>query len=190
MEVDMGKMRGRACIAGEEYIKKIAGAAALDQVIVRLSSEDRNLLFQKPVGTLEWVDYGAALRFLQTADEFLGNGDGKLIQAAAQYSARKQLQDIHKILKNLRSPQAIINKMSRLWGQFYDCGKLSVEKEGQNHMVVKLTDFTDIPLHHEVQNMALLEECINLVGGHNVHGTHPKCMARGDDWCEFSFEWE
>ena len=35
-----------------------------------------------------------------------------------------------------------------------------------------------------------MEEAYRIAGGKNPRGRHTKCMARGDEYCLFEYEWD
>ena len=54
----------------------------------------------------------------------------------------------------------------------------------------KITDWPDIPLHHEIPLGAFMEAAVIIAGGHYARCTQLQCMARGADCCLLRLVWK
>jgi hypothetical protein len=185
----MGKIRGTGWLGINEYFVNTYGKDRVDRVISTLSPEDQAALTEL-ILTISWVDLGAYIHFLLAADRILGKGDYELIKKANAYSANKDIRGIYKIFTNFVSPKFIIRNAGKLWSRYFDQGTLKLIREDKKGMTLQLTDFPDVPLHHELDQLAFMEECYRISGGKFIEGSHPKCIARGDDCCHFEFTWD
>lgn len=183
----MGKIKGTGWLGIYDYFVNTYGIDRVERVISTLSQEEQVALTGELILPISWVDLGAYMHFLIAADRILGKGDFELIKKANAYSANKDIRGIYKIFTNFVSPRFIIRNAGKLWSRYFDQGKLVLIREEKKGMTLKLTDFPDIPLHHELDQQSFMEECYRISGGKNIQGTHPKCIARGDDCCLFEF---
>lgn len=185
----MAKTKGVGLINCKNYLLETYGQAGYDQVLAALSPDDRAVL-QKPIVTASWVDYGVYLRWMLTADKVLGKGDFAVVHEINRYSARKDTGGIYKFLLRIISTETIISNAAGAWRQFYDTGKFAVVVKEHHRFVFEVTEFPDIPLHHDQENSPYLDELLRLCGGRNTKVTHPKCIARGDASCIWEMKWE
>jgi hypothetical protein len=186
----MSNTRGVGVLGALEYFDKIGGAEGKEKMRTVLSKEDFELFYSGSFGALDWVNYPAYIRLLLAADKVLGNNDQVLIRESSKYEAQKSFSGIYGIFLSIISPRFVINKSSMLWKKYYDSGDLTVTNIHKNDSTVIITDFPDIPLHHDISTLAYMEEALILSGCKNVRGKHSKCIARGDDCCLFFFQWD
>jgi hypothetical protein len=186
----MGKMKGTGWKGNIDYILEVAGEEGLERVKAELSEEDRHKIFGQPILPYSWIDYNAYMRFMMLADKMLGQGDLAFFKAATMYNARKDLTGIYKIFISFASPKVILRNSAKVWHQYFDSGDMSVELMEDKKVNLKLVEFPDIPLHHDVAQTDFIKEALRISGAKNVQGTHPKCIARGDEHCIYEFTWE
>lgn len=184
----MAMCKGTAVLAVLEYFEKTRGKDGLSRLLNALEAPDQ-AVFSAPIINVSWIDYGAYLRLLLAADRFFGTGDGQIINQAMYYQARKDLGGIYSFFVRVASPHFVIGKAASLWRQYYNQGKVEILTESKNLVEFKVTDFPDIPLRHEVENLPYFEEVARICNCKNPRATHPKCLARGDDCCHFAVKW-
>jgi hypothetical protein len=184
----MGAVKGTGWLSNYDYFLKTAGIEGVKRVLAALTPADREL-FSKPILPVTWVDFGAFMRFMIAADQTLGKGDLRLVEAASIHAAQRDLKGIYKMFISFTSPEFIIKRAGSLWRQYYNCGELSFENIKDHSGRLRLTAFPDIPLHHEHNHQPYMEETFRMSGGKDIHGTHPSCLARGDEACIFEFTW-
>lgn len=126
----MGNIKGTGWKGVYEYLLKVGGPEGIDKVKAALSKEDQEI-FTKPILPISWIDFGAYMRFLLTADRVLGKGDMQLIKDANIYNANNDLKGIYKMFISFISPQTILRNAGMVWSRYYDSGKLTVEWEGK-----------------------------------------------------------
>jgi hypothetical protein len=186
----MAKIKGTSFLNLLEYFEKIKGLEGIEQVKAALSEKDRIALFSKPIMPISLVDYHANFNFLLTADKILGKGDLQLIKDAVAYEIRKNFTGIYKLFISFTSMELIINSSARAWRQYLDTGAVTIERKEKKIMLFKITDFPNIPLHHDVANSTAIITLASLSGAKNVTVNHVKCMARGDQYCLSEIKWE
>ncbi len=185
----MPNLKGTGWRSVQDYFLQQAGPAGIAKVMEALDPQDREI-FARPILPISWIDYGAYFRYLLAADRILGRGDLEMIRAASRHAARYDLHGIYKIFISLTSPKFVIQNSARLWRQYYDAGEVTVEWRGEKSGALYLAQFADMPLHHENNHQAYMEECLRLSSCKEVRGSHPQCLARRDARCAFEFSWE
>jgi hypothetical protein len=186
----MAKTKGPVWQACLEYLKTVAGTPGIEKVKAAISDQDRELLFSKQVLSNQWIDFGAFMRFVVTADKVLGHGDFEIVKENARYCVRKNFTGIYKFIIKIATPQYLLSKGKLCWDLTFDSGKFEVRRLGKKHIQFLITDFTDTPLHHEHDFIASTEEFLHLTGVKHMRASHPLCMARGNDCCMFDVTWE
>lgn len=184
----MGRLKGVSWVSLREFIKERGGEGALGSVMTLLSEADREV-WRAPILTSSWVDYGPFIRAAFAVDRALGSGDGVLVRQAAVFSARRDLGGIYRMFVSLSSPQFAISRAAKLWRQYFDSGEMVVVAKSNTHVVLHLSDFSNMPDGHEVFLQAYMEELIRLSGGKEPRSSHPTCLSRGDSYCTFAIEW-
>lgn len=186
----MGNLKGSGWLGALALIKEKAGTEGLERVKAKLSEDDRALIFGKPILPVSWLDYGAYIRCMLVADQVIGTGSKALLAEAAHFAAEKNLKGLYRFLIAISSPQGAIAKAPLIWRQYHDVGTITIVATGKGFVDVKLTDWPDIPLYHDISHGAFMETAVEIAGGRNVRHTHPTCIARGDQFCLFKFTWD
>lgn len=96
VEFIMGNVKASRWIDCHEYFSKEYGPEGIAKIMAALEVGDRTL-FEGDILPIKWIDYGAYLRYMFTADKVLGKGDNGLVSAASRYTARKHFTGIYKI---------------------------------------------------------------------------------------------
>ncbi len=185
----MAAVRGTAWLTLTEFITRQAGPGAVEKVIAGLAPADAAVLSKK-ILPISWVEYGAYTRFLLQADQMFGQGDYALIRESAVYHARKDMNGIYRMFIRIATPNYVLGKAAQIWRQVMDSGTLTVHQQSPHGVELMLRDFTGVPLHHELDQLPFFEEVARMTGVKNVHCTHPKCLARGDDHGLYALTWE
>jgi hypothetical protein len=184
----MGNVKGVAWKQSTEYLVKIGGPDVVARIIKTMGPEDQAIL-SKTILPITWLDYGAFIRFMLAADKLLGKGDYQIVRDASIYNAQKDFQGIYRIFFSLTSFKFVVTSMQKFYSQYNDPGKTSVTWDSDHSGDFTVMDYPDIPLHHELDQLPYMEECGRIAGCKNIKGTHPKCIARGDDRCIYRFIW-
>lgn len=185
----MAHIKGTAWIGMNEYFQKLGGPEGIRKVMDSLSEADRAVL-SKPILPVTWVDYQAYMNYVLAADRILGKGDFETAKAAALHNARKGLNGPYKIFISIATPKFVVGGVLRFWRQYFDRGTMQAHWQGERNGRLEITDFPDIPLHHEICNTPHMEEALRICGCKNVRFVHTRCIARGDASCIFEASWE
>jgi hypothetical protein len=184
----MGNVKATRWLDCRKFFLAQFGPEGVEKVLSALSPEDQAVL-SKPILPISWINYGSYLNFIFTADKLLGKGDKALIRESAVYTANQHFKGLYRIFVSLTSPQFVGRKAAQVWRLYFDVGKAEQINEGPNSAELKLSEYPDIPLHHDLSHTPFMETILAISGAKNPKGTHPKCMARGDDHCLWQFHW-
>jgi hypothetical protein len=184
----MSAVKGTAWLTFQEFLESKFGKDAHARVLAGLGREDAKSLSQK-ILPIAWVEYGAYTRYLLKADQVLGRGDHALIREGAVYHAQKDMKGLYRMFLRIATPGFVLARSAQLWGLMMDSGVLTVDTQTPASVELKLTDFKDMPRHHELDQLPFMEEIARMTGVVNVRSGHPKCLARGDDHCRYVIAW-
>jgi hypothetical protein len=187
--MNMGNVKGVAWKQTAEYLVKRGGPDIITKITKTLSPEDQ-AVFSKTILPITWVDYGAFIRFMIAADKIVGTGSKKVIKDASIYNAQQDFKSgIYKIFFSVMSVKFLVMGMEKYYRQYNDQGKTKVEWDSERSGNFIVTDYPEIPLYHEYDQLPYMEEAMRIVGCKNIVGTHPECIARGDRRCVYRFVW-
>jgi hypothetical protein len=187
--VDMGKFKAVSVLDANAYVEEKYGAAALEKVKAALTAEDVQILFSRNLMPISWIDVNLVLRHLIAQDRVLGRGDFTFAEELMRHIALKQINGIYKMLLLFSKPENLIEKTPQIWNRYYDTGKVVVESVKPGGAVLKLTEFPGLPLNHEYLSVPFIKELLTRAGAKNCTCEHSKCLARGDQYCEFNLAW-
>ncbi|MBN1596502.1 hypothetical protein JW933_11305 [candidate division FCPU426 bacterium] len=185
----MGNIKAIGFITIAQYISEYHGAEISEKIKNTLEGKDQEALFAKNPLPISWIDYGAYIRYLITADKILGNGDLKMAEKLVSYEVNKNFKTIYKMFVALATPTLLFAKTPMMFKQYFDAGKMSAEVIGKNQVDFKLADFPNVPLHHEFHFHVVFTELGKMAGGKVTEARHAKCLARGDEYCISHLTW-
>lgn len=173
-----------------KYFQECHPPDKLEKLKAALDKEARELLESKYVLPFTWIDYGTFLNIQLTADRVIGRGDFELLKQLNYFSARHDVHGVYKFIVSLLSPKTAFQALSKLLTQFYDKGKLHLENVTSTSVSIIIEDAPDIPLHHDIEQGAYVEEIVRMAGAKDIRFTHTQCMARGDPLCRWEVTWK
>jgi hypothetical protein len=185
----MAKFKAVSVLDANEYILAKYGPEALEKVKAALSEEDQKVLFARNLMPITWIDVNTVLRHLIAQDQVLGGGDFTYAEAMMRHIALKQINGFYRLLLRFSKPESLIEKAPQIWSRYFDTGNLTVEAIQTGSASLKLTEFPDLPLHHEQLSIPFMKEILAQAGAKNCTCQHPKCIARGDQHCLFQLAW-
>jgi hypothetical protein len=184
------KVKGIAWIVMMKYFSEHHTPKDIEKLKAALDQESRELFESKYVLPFSFVDYGTFLKIQLTADKVIGRGDFELVKQLNYYSARHDVHGVYKFIVSLLSPKTAFQALSKLLNQFYDKGKLHLENATSNGVTIIIEDAPDIPLYHDIEQGAYVEEIVRMAGAKDIKFTHTQCMARGDVRCRWEVTWK
>jgi hypothetical protein len=184
------KLKGTSCTALKKYFDECHTPEEREKLKAALAEPARELFERTDVLPFTWIEYGTYVDILLTADKVLGRGDFEIVKQINYFSARHDIKGVYKFIVSLLSPKTALQASSKLFKQFYDKGALSLENLKSNSATMLMKDVADIPLHHDVEQGAYVEEIMRMAGAKEIRYTHPECMARGDARCRWEINWK
>ncbi|NTV52356.1 MAG: hypothetical protein HGA76_05005 [Candidatus Firestonebacteria bacterium] len=185
----MSCVKGTGVLTVYEYLRSLEGDQGMEKLKNALEPTDRDF-YSRPLLPVSWVDFGYYMRMVVTADRVLGRGNFQVVKDAARYNMDKNFRGIYKVLISFSSVKFVFNNAKMVWRQWFDHGVLTPDWLGEKVGTLTLTDFPEMPLHHEHNLTASIGRIIELSGAKNVKCVHEKCLRKGDPGCQWHITWE
>jgi hypothetical protein len=186
----MGHIKAMSLLDVNQYLLETYGPAGLEAIKAELDPSDRAQLYEVKLHPEDWLDLGLVVRDAQAKVKVLGKGDPRFLNQLLGEIAARQFRGVYKVLIALASPESILRRADQLWRQYYDCGRLVADRIEPGRAVLRLVDFPDVPLDHEIILQPYIQRVLELTGAVNVRGEHLACIARGAVECQTLVTWE
>jgi len=184
----MARVKGTAVVASIRYVQETFGSAVVDSIVSALPDEDRKAVGGSVLVSM-WYPMGAFLHLMQEAERQLRERDPEVVRKLGRASADYSLTTVYKIFFKVGSPEFIISKAARVFGSFYDTGKVVPVESVPGRAVFDLVDFEGAPQFCS-RIWGWMERTLELAGAKNVRVVHPECLHRGDSRCRFEGTWK
>ena len=183
----MARVKGTAVVASMRYVSERFGAGALTDVLGALPEEERSVL-EGSVLAASWYPMPTFLHFMQEAEKKLGAQEPDLIRRMGRASAEYGVTTVYKIFFKVGSPEFIIGRAARVFGTYYDTGKLTVVETRAGRAILDLEGFEGAP-QFCARIRGWMERTVELAGGKDLRSQHTRCVHRGDVLCRFEGTW-
>jgi hypothetical protein len=92
------------------------------------------------------------------------------------------------VFASATTPLDLLDRSSRLWRRFYDAGEVELIVHGPTSASKRIRG-CEFPARHEILMLPYYEEMLRQWGARDVTSRHPKCVARGAEYCETVISW-
>ena len=172
----------------EKFIAARGDAGTRERILSRLSDPDRCEL-QRLIMPNDWLDYAVWWRLLVATDQELGRGDYRLIRSLGAFDARENLAGVYRAFLAMLKPEFLAARTGLIWRRYYDTGTMKTLVSRPGYGELQLTDFPDLPLHHEEEIIGWMVTALTMTNAQKIEVSHPRCMARGEPECRFVLRW-
>lgn len=186
----MAKIKGSAVRSSLAYLEDRLGKDGLKKVLAVLPEQDRKIL-ESAILQSNWYELSVLLRLMDAAEMSVSSaGLHGLAWDMGRFSADFGLKGIYRVFMRVADPHFIIRKSSEVFSTYYDSGVMAAEKVDSRHAVLRLTAFNQPHKAFCDRLCGFMQRSLEISGCEAVLMTHPKCMARGDAFCQFEAQWE
>jgi uncharacterized protein (TIGR02265 family) len=184
----MAQVKGTAVTASIRYVNERFGADAFRRILRFLPDADRQIL-EAGVLASSWYPMPLFLRFMQEAEQQLSPKEPDVIRRMGAASAEYGIRGVYKIFFRMGSPEFIIGRAARVFGSYYDTGRIEVVETGPGRAVLDLSGFSGAPQFCE-RILGWMEKTVQMAGAKNLRANHAACVHRGDAVCRFEGDWD
>jgi hypothetical protein len=136
-----------------------------------------------------WYPFEQFIELNQSIDALFGKGDGSMARVLGRHSADAHLTTIYRLFFKVGTVYWILGRGARLWGAYYDTGKLELYTRGVRNVEVRLVDFATPHRVHCDSVAGWVERSVELSGGKSVVVEHPECRLTGASQCVLRCSW-
>jgi hypothetical protein len=186
----MTKLKALSILQARAYSLEKFGVDAIERVQASLSEEVRSQLYSEHLLPVDWIEVELAVQHVQAYDNVLGTGDGELASSLVRAVAERHFKGLYRVVFLVASPQAVLEKSSRLWTRYYDRGESLVTVHEPGHATSRIVGCPDLPLGHEILILPYQEEVLRQCGAKQPSAVHTRCVATGAEHCETEIRWK
>jgi hypothetical protein len=184
----MAQVKGTAVVASLRYVRERFGPEALAKILRFLPDEDRNAI-EAGLLASSWYPMPLFLRFMQEAERQLEPKEPSVIRLMGAASAEYGIKGVYKIFFKVGSPEFIIGRAARVFGSYYDTGRIEVVETASGKAVLDLTGFEGAP-QFCARILGWMERTVTMAGAKDLVSAHSRCVHRGDPVCRFEGTWK
>jgi hypothetical protein len=179
-----------SCRFALEYILTNGNASQLEDLKVSLSPETRAQLFPARGQLQKWIEYGAYIEFLTTADHMIGTGNFTYAYNMARYVTQRNIDSFFKTFFVNPKPDNFKKFGLEMWRQYFSEGSIKIETVEPNHLRFELTNISTLPEHYEIDILPKIEVALENSGATEIKIKHTQCTNLGDPKVEFEITWK
>lgn len=173
-----------------DFIREQHGDPGIDAVQAKLDPMSRSKLYSPTLVATDWIDVNLALEHALAYDEAFGTGiEGQAAERMLAGLVAKHYTVMYRsVFAQAESPEAVLEKSSRLWRRFYDSGDSHLLVQSPTSVIKRITN-CELPARHEILLLPYYEELLRQWGARDPLARHTKCVARGAECCETVISW-
>jgi len=184
----MARVKGTAVISSLAYLKERLGAEKYTQIFSGLSVEAQAALGSTILPS-NWYEFSHLLELMKRAEVHLPRGAKSMAWEMGRYSAESGLSTVYKIFFRVADVSFILKKTAQVFSNYYDSGTMETVSITDKSALVSLRGFDQPSVHFCDRLLGWMERTVEMTGAKNVRMTHPRCIARGNDHCEYRGDW-
>ena len=186
----MTQVKGSALISTVRFIQETFGPSGLRKVVDGLEPRDREVI-DAGILVSAWYPFELLLRLMRETGRYDAGKTAHLYRLMGRASADYSLTTIYRIFFKIGSPQFTLARATRVFGNYYDTGKMEAIVNEKGHAIVELTGFEDPAPEFCERLWGWMEKTIQLIASQElVTAAHTRCVHRGDPTCQFEGTWE
>ena len=186
----MAHVKGSALKSSLVFIQEKLGQEGLHHIVQELSASDAEIL-TSPILQSSWYEFTILLSLMTVAEKKLPReGGNSPTWNLGRFSAEYGLKTLYRIFFKVADPHFIIGKATQVYATFYDSGEMRLISSDHGSATVRLAGFNQPHTLFCERLMGWMQRTVELSGGSSVQLEHPRCLARGDRFCEYVAIWK
>lgn len=187
--VYMSKIKGIALFSIKKYLEKRYSKDDMELLKNEISESAFKTLMESDLQTFYPLDDFIAIN--KAIVKLFGANDIDILKKMGRSSADEALQSLFKEFFKFGRPDFILKKVSVLYNEYFDEGKMKLLEIDDRQAVVELSDF---PMNNSMKYICTriegwLERALEICAGKKATIDHSTCIAKGDNTCRFHCKW-
>lgn len=185
----MSNVKGSSLTSRFVWVSLSRGEAGMKELAAAASPELRAVI-ERGASLSKWYPFAQFIELSELMDTQFGRGDGTLHRVLGRHSADAHLTTIYRLFYKVGTVHWILGRAARLWGAYYDSGRLELYTRGVRAVEMRMMGFATPHKIHCASVAGWVERSVELSGGHNVKVEETACRVDGATHCEFRCSWE
>jgi hypothetical protein len=185
----MTKLKALSLVQARDYVLEHHGPEGVESMKAALSEETRAIIYVDPLLPTDWVGVDHAVEHALAYDGIFGTGDGRTSAQMCRVLYDRHITGIYRALVAGTTPQATLEKSSRVWTRYYDRGESHIEMVDDTTAIKRILGCPDMPRYHDWLSTPYYESLLRHCGAKAVSIKHIKCVAHGAECCETELRW-
>jgi len=183
-------IKGNVVLARLKYVREAGGEPALQAILDRLPPEDRKL-FSGWILPITWYPLDVCLRLDDAIASVMSPHDrASVFLAMGRASADANLSGPHRPYVRKGDPHFLLQATPQIYGAYYAVGRRTYERTGETSAVLTTHGAESVTETDCLTVVGWHVRAIELCGGKDVSVVEKRCVARGDEVCEYRCSWK
>ena len=172
-----------------EFVHARFGEGAWLEVLAKLGPESRRV-FSEPLLASAWYPYSAYVEMEKIVIHQFFSGNVRRAREIGAHDLEAGLKKVYREFFKVGSPAFIIRMSAILWRQYFNQGKMTIEKSARGIVVVRIDEF--IPPDEATcwDIYGSMFRAIELSGAKALKGDHTACPLKGDPCLKYEARWD
>ncbi|HET7464628.1 MAG TPA: hypothetical protein VFJ82_25525 [Longimicrobium sp.] len=169
------------------YVEAQHGPAAVDDVLARLSPDDRAQV--ESVAATDEVPVELLRALWDAVERSIGRRDAGWPEKSGAFSIQSSGMQLYGGILRKKDPLEFLSQPVSLFRLYYQPGNMEVVEAEPGRAVLRLVGFPGDLVFCRRQTGGLLR-AVELAGGVTPSVRHVRCSVEGDAFCEWELHWE
>ncbi len=173
-----------------EFVLEHLGEEVWQEIIKSLPDDLREMWNHIDIN--EWYDIRKVEVLEKKVAEKFGKKEEQVYEEMGRFSARRAFDPEKGQYKHfLGKPPELFFKIAARWqNEYYNTGLTEYYPTGVFSCMIRTRYIPYTTRANCRSNLGFFREAIRLLGAQALKAEEAKCIAWGDEWCEFHFEWK
>lgn len=184
----MQQIKGSVLKTRLAFVEQHWGRPGLEQVLTSLSKADQEAL--RVILTVKWYPFEVGERLDAAIVRELGGGRTEVFERLGAASADANLATLHKNFLTHGKPHVFLGKAPLIYGFYYETGRRTYEKTGENSGVMTTYDAETFSAPDCLSVIGWYKRALEMCGVQGVAIREDECRAKGGAVCRYQIRWD
>jgi hypothetical protein len=182
------RIRGTALMPLRPFIDRYFGKQGAEQFHSFVNPEEDSARFVvDEILPSAWYPFRVALDIVDGLVAMAGHP--RVLRDFAAYNLDYATHAIFKAIFKIGTPEFMVARADQVWRKYYSRGRMTCSAT-RGHATVRLHDFGWLRPNYDRLVQHSIEAVLVKAGARGCTIKHPRCLLRGDEFCESEYEWK